>query len=94
MGGVSDMYKSPIEVYQSEMESFLEGEILKAVQKVGVMVEKEELLRALQYDREQYYRGYNAAVDEFAERLISHLEELNCEAFTNDIREIADIMKV
>ena len=57
-------------------------------------VNKEELLKALKYDRGQYYRGYNDAVDEFSERLISHLEELNCEAFVGDIRRIADIMKI
>ena len=88
------MWESPIHLIEQRMSIQLEGDIMKAVTKVGIMVDKEELLRALQYDRKQYYRGYNDAVDEFAERLISHLEELNCEAFTNDIRQIADIMKV
>ena len=36
----------------------LEGEVMKAVQKVGVTVDKEELLKALKYDREQYEKGY------------------------------------
>ena len=88
------MWESPIKMMETEMRMQLEGDVLKAVKNVGVMVDKEELLRALQYDRKQYYRGYNDAVDEFAERLVSHLEELNCEAFTNEIRQIADIMKV
>lgn len=52
------MYKSPIELYESEMETFLEGEILKAVKRVGVNVDKDELLKALEYDRGQYEKGY------------------------------------
>lgn len=58
------MYESPIEVFQSiEMHSGLFDEekdsmILKAVQGVGVNVDKDELLKALQYDRQQYNKGY------------------------------------
>ena len=37
----------------------LDNEILKAVQNVGVNVDKEELLKALQYDRGQYQKGYD-----------------------------------
>lgn len=88
------MWKSPITIMQTEMQTQLEGEVLKAVMKLGVMVDKEELLRALQYDREQYYRGYNDAVDEFTERLFMHLEELNCEAWKKNIRDIAECMRV
>lgn len=37
----------------------MEGDILRAVQKYGINVDKEELLRALQYDRNQYEKGYD-----------------------------------
>ena len=30
----------------------------RAVQSYGINVDKDELIRALQYDREQYYKGY------------------------------------
>ena len=52
------MYESPIKIFQGEMQTKLEGEIMTAIQKVGVVVDKEELLRALKYDRDQYDRGY------------------------------------
>lgn len=55
------MYKSPIEIFQKEIEMQMEGEILKAVQRVGVNVDKEELLKALKYDRAQYSKGYEDA---------------------------------
>lgn len=41
-----------------EIEKTIEGEVVKAVQKVGVVVDKAELLRALTYDRNQYNKGY------------------------------------
>ena len=52
------MYESPIDVIHGEMQMQLEGEILRAVQNVGVSVNKEELLKALAYDRNQYEKGY------------------------------------
>ena len=47
------MYESPIKVIQ--------GEILKAVHRVGVTVDRDELIRALRYDREQYQKGFDDA---------------------------------
>ena len=52
------MYRSPIEIIYGQMETQMEGDILRAVQKYGINVDKEELLRALQYDRNQYEKGY------------------------------------
>jgi hypothetical protein len=55
------MYKSPIEIYETELETQLEGEILRAVKRVGVSVDKDELIKALKYDRDQYNEGYHDA---------------------------------
>lgn len=52
-------YKSPIELIMSDMQIRMEGKICNAVQNVGVNVDKEELLKALQYDRDQYQKGYD-----------------------------------
>ena len=51
-------YQSPIEVIQTEMRRQIEGEIYKAVMNVGVNVDKDELIKALEYDRGQYQKGY------------------------------------
>ena len=57
------MYKSPIDLIYGEMEIQMEGGMItKAVQKVDVNVDKEELIRALQYDRGQYEKGYKDAM--------------------------------
>lgn len=56
-------YKSPIEVMVGEMVMQYENDILKAVQDVGIDVDKEELLKALLYDRGQYEKGYADGVN-------------------------------
>lgn len=52
-------YKSPIEIVEGEVELFVEDKILKAVQEACIQVDKDELLKALAYDREQYEKGYH-----------------------------------
>ena len=51
-------YESPIHLINDRMRIEVEGKIIKAIQKVGVYVDKDELLKALAYDRDQYLRGY------------------------------------
>ena len=57
-------YESPISLMISDMNMALEGEILKAVQSIDVSVNKEELCKALRYDRNQYDKGYSDARSE------------------------------
>ena len=52
------MYKSPVEIIYGQMQTQIDGDILRAIQSYGINVDKEELIRALQYDREQYNKGY------------------------------------
>lgn len=52
------IYKSPIDLILSDMTFRMEDHICKAVQNVGVSVDKEEMIRALQYDRGQYQVGF------------------------------------
>lgn len=51
-------YHSPIEMIYHNMQMHFEDEVCKAVQQVDIHVDKEELLKALQYDREQFAKGY------------------------------------
>lgn len=53
-----NQYNSPIKLIRSDLETQIENGVLKAVQEVGVDVNKEELVKALQYDRNQYEKGY------------------------------------
>lgn len=54
-------YESPINLIASEMETKLEADCVKVVQRYGFDVNAEELAKALAYDRGQYDKGYAAA---------------------------------
>lgn len=67
------MYESPIiiEEIASVINRNEEEFILNCVREVGVSVDKEELIRALRYDREQYIKGFNDGIRALAEELNS-----------------------
>lgn len=62
------MYQSPISIYETAMETIMEqreNAIFAKVQEAfDVQVDKAELIRALQYDRDQYEKGYRDAKQE------------------------------
>lgn len=76
------MYKSPIDIIYGQMETQMEGDILRAVQKYGINVDKEELIRALQYDREQYNKGYADATPKWISVTDGMPELIPCDAGT------------
>lgn len=51
-------WESPIDVIYEDVATQFEGEVLKAVQRCEIKVDKEELIKALAYDRKQYEQGY------------------------------------
>jgi hypothetical protein len=51
-------YESTITQIVSDIQMEYENGVLKAVQNVGFHVNKEELTKALAYDRGQYDKGY------------------------------------
>ena len=51
-------YESPIDGIVSNVQMNYEDGIIKAVQSVGFNVNKEELAKALMYDRRQYEKGF------------------------------------
>ena len=53
-------YESPIKLIEDMNQRFqlsVENNVYQAVLNIGVDVDKAELIRALEYDREQYYHG-------------------------------------
>ena len=51
-------YESPFDLYFENVKYEIEKEMIKASQKVGIHVDKAELIKALRYDRGQYEKGY------------------------------------
>lgn len=83
------MYQSPITVFERKFENHIVDGVYKAVKGFSIDVDKEELLKALQYDRGQYSKGYgdgyNKAIEEFAkiatdkigEFILEHQDQLD-----------------
>lgn len=55
-------YMPPVEVIFGEMKTEFEDNVMRAVQSYDINVDKDELVRALNYDRNQYQRGFDFAV--------------------------------
>lgn len=75
------MYKSPITLLVQNMESQLyqkkEQTVWEAVNALGVVVDEEELSKALKYDRDQYSKGYKDGVNEVLNKITAEIEKLN-----------------
>ena len=52
------MYRSPIDIIYGQLQKQMDDNILRVVQSYDINVDKEELIRALRYDRDQYEKGY------------------------------------
>ena len=76
------MYESPINIIISKLCTKLESDCVKSVQSYGFDVDKEELAKALNYDRKQYEKGhtdgYNKAIDD----LLGDANEMAIEVYT------------
>ena len=51
-------YQSPIEVFYNDIEYRFEDAVFKAIQKVDIKADRNEIIKALEYDRGQYEKGY------------------------------------
>lgn len=71
-----ELYNSPITLVQSAIETQIEDGVLKAVQEIGFDIDPEQLYKALQYDRNQYDKGYSDAKRQY-DRGHAHWEEFN-----------------
>ena len=70
------MYESPINIIISKLCTKLESDCIKSVQSYGFDVDKEELAKALYYDRNQYEKGhkdgYNEGIDDAIKVIKGH----------------------
>lgn len=74
-----DGYMSPIslsvERITQDVRESQEANVLRAVMHCGINVDREELIKALAYDRDQYQKGFSDGYD-FAQQWISVNERL------------------
>lgn len=84
------MYKPPIELIESPIDSYiermrdeheaqLESYIVKACASYGIVVDKERLERALINDKNQYYKGYADGIREVVAKIVFEIINKPCE---------------
>lgn len=73
---LSGGYEPPIKTVIGEAKTEIDNGVYKAVCQIGIRVDKEELLRALQYDRGQYDKGFADGVRQGQQGWISVEERL------------------
>lgn len=69
------MYESPVKIVLDQLKTEQENHIFNFIQGIGVSVDKEELLKALQYDRDQYQKGYAEGYLYGVRKLIERLKQ-------------------
>lgn len=87
------MYESPIQKIVGEMQTRMmqqeeDSMMMQVRQQIGFAVDKEELLKALQYDREQYQKGYSDALETIKEKIKEEIKEEHRVAFMTEYRNL------
>lgn len=74
------MYESPINLIFQDIETQMvqkeEQMILNAIRKCDVVVDKNELIKAIEYDRNQYSKGYKDGVKDALDKIKAKIVEL------------------
>ena len=75
-----ELYKSPIEKIYGELQTQIVQEdeklVMKAIREVGVNVDKDELIKALQYDRNQYTKGYEDGKNDVLDKIRAEIQAI------------------
>ena len=73
------MYESPVNLIFQDIERQIvqtqEQTILNAISKCDVVVDKDELIKAINYDRNQYSKGYKDGVDDVLDKIRAEIEQ-------------------
>ncbi len=86
-------YESPItlmtEKIANDLANKTEELIMECVQRVGVSVDKDELVRAMNYDRGQYEKGYKDGMSDAVKhgKWIDHIRDYWCSECGGRIQE-------
>ncbi len=72
------MYEPIGHLIAGEMRIEVENGIYKAIKDMGIVIDKEELIKALRYDRGQYDKGYSDGINEFAELTKNAFPSIAC----------------
>lgn len=71
------IYESPITIYTKKPEIELEDAVMNIVYSWGIDIDKERLIKALKFDREQYDVGYKHGRAVGFEELLDKIYEVD-----------------
>lgn len=54
---IYSFYESPVKLIASQFETKIENDVMSVIQNYDIQVDKNELIKALNYDRQQYEKG-------------------------------------
>ena len=83
-----EQYESPITLIQKDMSNayncWVEDNVFKMISSMDIKVDKDELVKALKYDRRQYERGYNVASLEFQNKALDAMSKVSLAVYNSD----------
>lgn len=83
-----EQYESPITLIRKEVEnaynSWVEDNVFKMISSLDIKVDRDELIKALKYDRQQYERGYNEASLEFQNKALDAMSKVSLAVYNSD----------
>lgn len=86
------MYRSPIELIINEIQNRMiedqENQVYQYVQNYIINVDKDELIKCLNFDRNQYNKGFADGIKEFAERLKPKTWRISWDTIDNLVKEM------
>lgn len=93
------MYESPVNLIVQDIETQMvqkeEQMILEAIRKCDVVVNKEELIKAINYDRNQYTKGYKDGVSDVLNKIMAEIEDLTYYCWEVSPRTVIDdVLKI
>ena len=81
------MYDPIVKIYEDAASQFnmhIENEVFSIIKRYNIDVDKDELIRALDYDRKQYAVGYSDGIADFYRRLIARLTTVGSFVFLGE----------
>lgn len=84
----TEQYESPITLIRKEVEnaynSWVEDNVFKMISSMNIKVDRDELIKALKYDRQQYEHGYNVASLEFQNKALDAMSKVSLAVYNSD----------
>ncbi len=84
-------YQSPIEIIAKEVQTKIENDCVALCQQYGFHIDKDELSRALSFDRNQYDKGFKDGYDQALNEIKELTEKI--ETYKNAYRIMSDALE-